>query len=141
MGKQVYINLPVTDLSVSTAFYEKLGFTKNPVFSDENASAMQWSDSIIVMLLRHDFYRQFIRGKNVIDAKSTSGVLLALSFDTKEAVIQFAEAAKANDGDFFQVDMGVPEDQMFGYEVLDPDGHQWEASWMSADFAPQPAAE
>lgn len=135
MGKQVYINLPVTDLNASTAFYESLGFTKNPTFSNENASAMQWSDSIIVMILPHDFYRQFIRNKNIIDAKTTSGVLLALNFDIKEDVARFAETAKANGGDYFQIDMGIPENQMLGYEVLDPDGHQWEATWMSPDFA------
>ena len=35
MEKQVFINLPVTDLAVSTGFYEALGFTKNPIFSDD----------------------------------------------------------------------------------------------------------
>lgn len=137
MNKQIYVNLPVKDLAASTAFYESLGFTKNAMFSDENASAMQWSDSIIVMILKHDFYKKFIGDKQIIDAKTTSGVLLALSLETKEAVTNFAETAKTNGGDYFQVDMGVPEDQMFGYEVLDPDGNQWEAVWMAADFAPQ----
>lgn len=141
MGKQVYINLPVTDLGASTAFYERLGFTKNSAFSDENASAMQWSDSIIVMILKHDFYQRFIRNKNIIDAKTTSGALLALTFNTKEEVTRFAETAKANGGDYFQVEMGIPEDQMFGYEVLDPDGHQWEASWMSPDLTPQSSTQ
>jgi len=26
---------------------------------------------------------------------------------------------------------------MFGYEVLDPDGNQWEPVWMSPDFNPK----
>lgn len=132
MSKQVYINLPVNDLSISTAFYEGLGFTKNPTFSDDNASAMQWSDNIVVMLLKHDFYKRFIADKQIIDAKTTSGVLLALSFDSKEEVQRFADTAKASGGDYFKVDMGLPDDQMFGYEVLDPDGHQWEAVWMAS---------
>lgn len=137
MNKQIYINLPVTDLAASTAFYESLGFAKNTIFSDENASAMQWSDDIILMILKHDFYKKFIGDKQIIDAKNTSGVLLALSLETKEAVKKFAETAKANGGDYFRVDMGVPEEQMFGYEVLDLDGNQWEVVWMSSDFAPQ----
>jgi uncharacterized protein len=137
MNKQIYVNLPVKDLAVSTAFYESLGFAKNAMFSDENASAMQWSDEIILMILKHDFYKKFIGDKQIIDAKTTSGVLLALSLETKEAVTKFVETAKANGGDYFQVSMGAPEDQMFGYEVLDPDGNQWEAVWMATDFAPQ----
>lgn len=137
MSKQIYINLPVTDLAKSTAFYEALGFVKNPMFSDENASAMQWSEDIVVMLLVHDFYKKFPRNREIADTKKTSSVLLALSFDSKEDVQKFADTAKANGGDYYRVDMGMSEDAMFGYEVEDPDGHIWEPLWMSPDFNPQ----
>ncbi len=137
MSKQVFINLPVSDLVKSTAFYEALGFTKNPMFSDENASALTWSDEIIVMILKHDFYQKFIASRQIADTHTTSSVLLALSLDSKEAVRQFAETAKANGGDYYQVDMGVPEEMMVGYEVLDPDGNHWEPVWMNENFNPQ----
>ena len=139
MGKQIYINLPVSDLEKSTAFYESLGFKKNPVFSDDHASCVVWSDEIIVMLLKHDFYKQFTPGREIADAKTTSSVLLAISMESPAAVTQFAETAKANGGDYYQVDMGVPAEQMFGYEVLDPDGHHWEPVWMTDNFNPQEA--
>lgn len=135
MSKQIFVNLPVSDLARSTAFYEALGFTKNPDFSDDNASAMVWTDEIYVMLLKHDFYKNFLRGKEIADTAKTSGVLLALSLDSKEAVQQFADTAKQNGGDYYQVNMGAPENMMFGLEVQDPDGHSWEPVWMSADFA------
>lgn len=137
MAKQVYINVPVNDLAKSQAFYEALGFTNNPTFSDEHGCAMVWSDDIIVMLLTHDFYKKFIGDKDVADPAKTSGVLLALSLDSKEAVQKFADTAKQNGGDYYQVDMGAPADMMFGYEVVDPDGNQWEPVWMSPDFNPQ----
>ena len=137
MSKQVFINLPVSDLAKSTAFYEALGFTKNPAFSDENASAMMWSDDIVVMILTHDFYKKFIQNRSIADTKAQSGVLLALTLDSKEAVQKFADIAKANGGDYYRVDMGMPEDMMFGYEVLDPDGNQWEPVWMNPKFDPQ----
>ena len=137
MPKQIYINLPVKDVAQSIAFYEALGFTKNPTFSDENASGMMWSDEIIVMILKHEFYKKFIGNKTIADTSKTSSVLLALSLDSKEAVQKFAETAKNNGGDYYKVDMGVPEEMMFGYEVQDPDGNQWEPVWMSPDFNPQ----
>lgn len=140
MTKQIYVNLPVADLAKSTAFYEALGFRKNPTFSDENASSMMWSDEIIVMLLTHDFYKTFLRGKEIADAAKTSGVLLALSMDSKEVVQRFADTAKQNGGDYFQVDNGAPAEMMFGYEVQDLDGHTWEPVWMNADFNPQTTA-
>ena len=137
MAKQVFINLPVEDLVKSTAFYEALGFMKNPMFSDDNASAMAWSDEIIVMLLQKDFYQQFLRDKSIADTRATSGVLLALSVNSKEAVQTFADTAKANGGDYFTAGPQMPEDMMVGVEVLDPDGHQWEAVWMNPNFDPQ----
>jgi uncharacterized protein len=141
MGKQVYINLPVKNLDKSTKFYQALGFKKNDTFSDDKASGMEWSDEIVVMLVTHDFYKTFIPGKQVIDGKTTSGVLLALSFDSKEEVQKFADTAKANGGDFFKGEYGAPEDMMFGYEVLDLDGNQWEPVWMNPDFDPSAAGK
>jgi predicted lactoylglutathione lyase len=137
MAKQIFVNIPVTNLDKSTAFYEALGFTKNPTFSDENASSMMWSDQIIVMLLKHDFYQKFLRGKTIADTTKTNSALFALSLDSKEAVQQFADAAKQHGGDYYKVEMGVPEDMMFGYEVEDPDGNHWEPVWMNASFNPQ----
>lgn len=137
MARQVYINLAVKDLEKSTKFYQALGFTKNDAFSNDKASGMAWSDDIFVMLLTHDFYKTFIPGKQIIDATTTSGVLLALGLESKEEVQRFADTAKANGGEYFKVDSGVSEDMMFGFEVLDPDGNQWEPLWMSADFNPE----
>jgi predicted lactoylglutathione lyase len=137
MSKQIYINLPVSDLAKSTEFYTALGFTKNSDFSNDDASAMQWSDDIFVMLLKPDFYKKFLKGKNIGDTASTSAVLLALTLDSKEEVQKFADTAKQNGGDYYKIDMGVPEDMMFGYEVQDPDGNQWEPVWMNPDFNPK----
>ncbi len=137
MPKQIYINLPVKDLAQATAFYEALGFIKQPIFSDDNATGLKWSDEIFVMLLKHDFYKKFLKDRDIADTAKASGALLALSLDSKEAVQKFADTAKQNGGDCYQVDMGVSEDMMFGYEVLDPDGNQWEPVWMSPNFNPQ----
>lgn len=136
MSKQIYINLPVSDLARSTAFYEALGFTKNQIFSDEKASGMMWSDDIVVMLLTHDFYKRFIGGKQIADAATTSSTLLALSLDSKDAVQRFADVAKANGGNYYAIDIGIESDRMFSYEVEDPDGHIWEPLWMDSNFDP-----
>lgn len=137
MPKQVFINLPVTDVERATAFYEALGFTKNTDFSDEHASSMMWTDDIVFMLLSEDFYKKFIGSKEVADPHHTSGALIALSLDSKEDVQTFADTAKANGGDYYRIDMGVPDDMMFGYEVEDPDGNQLEPVWMNPNFVPQ----
>jgi uncharacterized protein len=137
MSKQIYINLPVTDLARATAFYEALGFIKQPDFSNDKATGLKWSDEIFVMLLRHDFYSKFLKGKSIADATKTSTVLLSLSFGSKEEVQKFADTAKQSGGNYYHVDMGMPEEMMFGYEVQDPDGNSWEPIWMSPNFNTQ----
>ena len=54
MPKMIFVNLPVTDLPRSRAFYEAVGAVNNPAFTDETAACMVFSDSINVMLLTHD---------------------------------------------------------------------------------------
>jgi len=137
MPKQIFVNLPVADLEKSTAFYQALGFTKNDMFSNDKASSMMWSEEIVVMLLTHDFYHTFLRGKEIADTAKTNSVLLALSLDSKEAVQKFADTAKENGGTYYRTDDTVSEDMMFGYEVEDPDGNVWEPVWMNPTFDPR----
>jgi predicted lactoylglutathione lyase len=137
MTKQIFVNLPVKDLNKSTEFYKALGFTQNMDFSNEKASAMVWSEDIYVMLLTHDFYKTFLKGKEIADVQTTSGALFALSLESKEAVQQFADIAKQNGGDYYKSETGVPEEMMFGYEVQDIDGHTWEPLWMNPEFNPR----
>ena len=85
MAKMIFVNLPVSDLARSTAFYQAIGGEKNPQFSDDTASCMVFSETIYVMLLTHDKYRQFT-SKKIADAKATSQVLICLSADSRDAV-------------------------------------------------------
>ena len=132
MPRAIFINLPVVDVGKSTRFYEALGFEKNPAFSSEQASAMVWSDTIHVMLVDRAFYATFT-DKTLIDANTHSGVLLCLSFDSKDAVDDIHRCATLAGGR----DTRAIEDKgfMYGGAFEDPDGHGWETVWMD------PAAE
>lgn len=130
MSTMVFVNFPVSDVNRSAAFYEKLGFAKNNEFSNDEAVAMVWDDHFWIMLLNHEFYSRFIKDKTIANTQTTSSSLIALSLESADAVKKFAETAKANGGDFYKVDMGMSEDQMFGLEVQDPDGNTLEPSWM-----------
>lgn len=134
MAKKIFINLPVEDLAKSTEFYEKLGFVKDPMFSDNNASCVAWSDEIIVMLLQTEFYKRFIPGKKVADATNTSEVLLCLSMDSREEVDTFIAAANENGGRIIENE--VPNeygDAMYGKDVEDLNGHVWELLYMDME--------
>ena len=128
MTQMIFVNLPVTDLARSKAFYEAIGATNNPQFSDDTAAMMSFSESVNVMLLTHDKWRQFT-SKAIPDAKSTAQVLLALSRDSRNAVDAItADAEKQG----VVIDPTPKQDYgfMYGRSFEDPDGHIWEVMWM-----------
>ena len=130
--KMIFVNLPVRDLGKSIAFYESLGFTNEPRFTDETAACMQWSDTIFVMILTHDKWRVFTR-RPIPDAGS-SEVSLALTSESRAAVDAMADAAAANGG---AADVNPAQDHgfMFSRSFADPDGHVWEPMWMDPAVA------
>ena len=141
MAKMIFVNLPVADLPAARAFYEAIGATNDPRFTDETAAAMSFSESIHVMLLTHDKFRQFTP-KAIADARATSEVLIAISADSREAVDEITEKALAAGGrePREKQDYGF----MYGRSFEDPDGHIWEPMWMDleafhAASRPEPA--
>lgn len=132
---KLYINIHVLDLPKATAFYEAIGFTKNPDFSNADAAAMVWDDNLSVMLLTYGFFQKFIGQKNISFAHTTTEVLNALEFDSREAVDTFFDKAiKAGGKKTVETaDHGF----MYGRDFEDLDGHIWEAFWMDASQMPK----
>src|SRR3954466_11097618 len=97
MAKMIFLNLPVADLNRSVAFYEGIGATKNPEFSNDQAACMVLSDTIFVMLLTHGFYAGFT-SKPIADAHATSQALFCVSEEDREAVDATVARAEAAGG-------------------------------------------
>lgn len=137
MSKMIFVNLPVSDLPASIAFYKALGFTQNLHFSDDTAACMVWSDTIHTMLLTHAKWRSFT--DRAMPAKGSCGVMLALNMDSREAVDTMNVTAAANGG---LADVNPVQDLgfMYGRDLSDPDGHLWGPFWMDPAAMP-PAAE
>lgn len=141
MPKLIFVNLPVTDLARSNAFYEAVGATKNPQFSDHTATCMVFSETIHAMLLTHDKFRQFTT-RPIADATKTAQVLLCLSAESRAEVDDLVAKATAAGG---APDPTPTQDFgfMYGRSFEDPDGHIWEVMWMdvaAAQAAMAPAA-
>ena len=133
MAKMIFVNLPVVDLKGSMAFYEALGFENNPMFTDETAACMVWSEAIHVMLLTHDKWRTFT--SRPIPPTSSSEVMLALSCDDRAAVDKLNELAAKHGG---TADINPKQDLGFMYnrDLADLDGHVWEMMWMDMSAMP-----
>lgn len=139
MSQMIFINLPVTDLAKSKAFYESVGAVNNPQFTDDTAACMVFSDIIHVMILTHEKWATFT-SKTIPNAHDSAQVLLCLSSDTKEGVSDLVEKAVAGGG---KADPTPTQDYgfMFGRSFEDPDGHIWEIMWMDMSAVPADMAE
>ena len=133
MPQMLFVNLPVTDLARSIAFYEAVGATKNPQFSDDTAACMVLSDTIFVMLLTHAKFASFTT-RQIPDAHASCQVMLALSKEAQGEVDRVvANAARAGGA----ADPNPRQDHgfMYGRSYADPDGHIWEVFWMDPKAA------
>ena len=138
MPTQIFVNMHVKDLAKSKVFFEKLGYSFNPQFTDDNAACMVISDAIYCMLLTTESMNRFMpKGKAIADASKTTEVLLALSFDSNEAVNAIYDKAIAAGA----TECRPAEDHGFMYSrsLNDLDGHIWEVFWFDPNALPPQA--
>ena len=139
MPQMIFVNLPVTDLARSKSFYEAIGATNNPQFTDETAAMMSFSEAVNVMLLTHDKWRQFTP-KAIPDARSSAQVMLALSRDSRAAVDSITADAERQ-GTVIDPTPRQDYGWMYGRSFEDPDGHIWEVMWMDVAAMGQATAQ
>ena len=127
METQVSVNLPVKDLDRSRYFFNRLGFSFDPQYTDHKAARMILNDSGYVMLLSEAFFKNFT-GKKVADATRETEMLLTISADSREKVNELADKA---------LSLGASEafepqntEDMYCRTFSDLDGHIWEIMWV-----------
>jgi predicted lactoylglutathione lyase len=125
--RMIFVNLPVKDAQVSRRFFGALGFTFNEQFSNENTASCVIEENIVVMLLEHARFRDFITGE-ISDPSKGVEVLTCLSAGSRAEVEEMVGKALAAGGSAWM----PPQDHgfMYGHSFRDPDGHVWEIMWM-----------
>ncbi len=120
--QMVFPNHAVADIGRSTAFYEALGFERNPVFSDETTSCMVVSEQVAIMLLEHAKFDEFLVGDQRRAPEGTLENLLALLLGSRDEVDAFATAGTGAGG---TLSKPVEDNEwgMYGGQLTDPDGH------------------
>jgi len=134
MHNQIFVNLPISDMQKSQAFFKSLGFTFNPQFTNDQGACMVVSDDIYVMLLVKPFFQGFT-GKPIADATQSTEVLIALSCESRAEVDDLVARAKAAGATVPR----QPQDHgfMYGHGFDDLDGHIWEVFYMMPGETPQ----
>ncbi len=122
------MNLSTADVAAARAFYEGLGWTINPNFSDENAICVVLDADKFLMVLRRDFFAGCVpEGTGAGDPAVAVTALVSFDLPSRadvDAFIERAEAAGAKVGK--TQDLGF----MYQRQFDDPDGNHFEPFWM-----------
>jgi len=132
---QMFVNLPVTDLDRAKSFYEALGFSINPLFTDHNAACVVVEeDHNYFMILTREYFQTF-SALPIGDPAVNPSVATAIFVESREAVDKAvtdglaaggSEARPASDYGF-----------MYQRQLSDPDGNLIEFGWMDPAAAAQ----
>jgi uncharacterized protein len=134
MATQIFVNLPVKDLNKSKEFFEKLGFSFNPQFTNDQGACLIIGENIFAMLLTEPFFATFTK-KEIADAKKTTEALIAIDAESRQSVDEMVKRAVEAGGSLYRNadDYGW----MYSHSFADLDGHQWEIVYMDKSKIPQ----
>jgi uncharacterized protein len=150
----IFLNLPVSSLPTSIAFYTALGFVQNHTFSSPTAAQMSLppaptsptsgpeahTGAFKLMLLTHDFYSTFLPpGLSIPDPKKVAQQILCITRESREAVDKFLSAVAANGGKRdvrpeSEMDRVMQAQGFYGGNAMDPDGHLIECVFMPKEL-------
>jgi predicted lactoylglutathione lyase len=125
--RMVFLNLPVSDLAASRAFYAGLGFGFDERFSDERTASVVVDEHLVVMLLARDRFADFVTGP-VGDPAAATTQLTCLSAESRGEADELLARALASGGKPWKP--AQDHGSMYGVSFTDPDGHVWEVMWM-----------
>jgi len=128
--KQLFINLPVEDLEKSAIFYNQIGFTNYPLFTDSNQKCVVWSEHILVMLQSKEFFHRG-KSKPIVYAKANIALTFTLPVESLEKVNEIIERG-LNAGGAEPI-AKIDEGYMQVRSIEDLDGHSWSIMHLDLD--------
>src|SRR3954452_18158022 len=126
-GRMLFVNMPVADLERSKSFFAALGFSFNPLFTDETAACMLVGEDAFVMLLTREKFAEFAT-LPIADPATHTLALYCFSVSSRDevdAVSAAALTAGATEADGAE-DYGF----MYSRSFFDLDGHGWQVMWI-----------
>ncbi len=137
MTKEIWVNLPVKDISKSKEFFTKLGFAFNTQYGNtaDSACMVIGDQNLAVMLFTKAIFKTFTQNE-ISDTKQGTEVLFSFSAESREEVDEMAKKVEEAGGTIY----GKPGDNqgwMYGFGFADLDGHHWNMLYMDMSKMPQ----
>jgi predicted lactoylglutathione lyase len=133
-GRAFFVNIPVADVDRSKAFFGALGFSFNPLFSDENSACMLIGEQAFAMLLSREKFAEFSH-LPLADPTTHALSLYCFGVSSRGEVDTVSAAALAAGGK--EADEAEDFGFMYSRSFFDLDGHGWQVMWMDPAAAQQ----
>lgn len=136
MAKDIWINLPVSDVAKATTFFKAIGFKFNEGAPnhDQMSSFIVGDNKLIINLFSNALIERFSANK-IADTSVGNEVLFSLGADSDTEVEEMLEKAVAAGGKIY-ANGGWQDGWMYGAGFIDLDGHRWNLLYM--DFSKLP---
>ncbi len=131
MFKELFVNLPVADVSMSADFFTQLGLTPVAQYTSADSACFTLTDNVRLMLSGREKLAAMI-GKQLA-TPDTSEVALSFACDSAEMVQKLA--TKAFELGARKVNDFEDEDFMVSWGFEDLDGHLWDLFWLKPQDA------
>lgn len=130
MHTNVFVGLTTEDLERSKAFYEALGWSINPLFTDDNAACVVIDENVFFMVMRREFFATFT-DKQIADPRTQAQFSVSLTCDSRadvDSIMQKGldaggtEPREAQDyGFMYSRDLEDPDGNALGFLYMVPD--------------------
>ena len=136
MSKEIWINLPVKDVTRSREFFRTIGFNINPNHNTDQMAAISAGEGkAMVMLFPVATFESFTNSK-IADTQQGTESIFSFGADSKEEVDATAKKVKEAGGTIF-AQPGEKDGWMYGFAFTDPDGHKWNMLYMDMSKMPK----
>ena len=130
MTKELWINLPVENISRSKEFFESIGFElpNSPGNTDSSAVIKVGTKGITIMLFQEEIFKGITRN-GLTDTNTGTEVMFSFDLGSREEVNELAKKVKDAGGNVFAQPADV-QGWMYGFAFSDLDGHRWNGLYM-----------
>ena len=136
MTKEIWINLPVKNINKSKEFFEKLGFSFNSQYNNnESACLVIGEKDVVVMLFTEAAFENFT-GNKISDTNQGTEVLFSIGAESREEVDEMSELVVKAGGKIY-AKAGDTDGWMYGCGFADLDGHRFNVLYMDMSKMPK----
>lgn len=127
MSRLLFLNLPVSDLPASRAFFEAVGLEFSGRFCEGRAECIVVGDQAFVMLFDRRHFAEFV-SRTIPRAGAETAFTVSITAETRHEVDTIVDRALASGARPAKdpLEYGF----MYNRTFHDLDGHLWEVMWM-----------